>query len=64
MEQRGLRSHGGPGVEDRRQHFVVDIDTPGRGGIHATAKRVRPATLSSPCIWATGAPIIVACMSI
>ena len=26
MEQRGIRSHGFHGVEDRRQHFVVDVD--------------------------------------
>jgi hypothetical protein len=26
MEQRGIRSHGVHGVEDRRQHVVVDVD--------------------------------------
>ena len=26
MEQRGIRSHGFHGVEDRRQHFVIDVD--------------------------------------
>jgi hypothetical protein len=44
MEQRGLRSRGGPGVEDCRQHFIVDIDTPGRSGIHAPEARVGMGT--------------------